>query len=82
MRLAGRMVVEQALRDVQQLVLRDPGLGQARQQIVEIAQVGLVRADLLGGEDMVEFDAEPPLLPAKLGRSTLDRMISWKCCLR
>ena len=51
------MVVEQALGDVQDPLARQPD---PLEGDVEVALVRLVGADLLGGDDPVEGDAEPP----------------------
>src|SRR5690242_10376900 len=52
------MVVEQALRDVKQLLLGRAAFGQPVEQILEVAGVRLVGTDLLGSEDVVEFYLE------------------------
>ena len=53
------MVVKDALGGVQDVGLGDALGDQMFDQIGEIARVRLVRADILGGVDPVEFDAEP-----------------------
>jgi hypothetical protein len=56
--LGGRMVVEQTLRDV-----HDPILRQAHsiEHHLEVTLIGLIRADLLRGDDPVEADREAPI---------------------
>ncbi len=52
------MVVVQALSGVQYVVLLDATLLEVLQHVLEVARVGLVGADVLGGVDGVELDAE------------------------
>ncbi len=55
------MVVEEALGDVQQLLARDAHLVDFREQRLEVARVRLVGADVLGGQDRVELNSQPPV---------------------
>src|SRR3954468_7382055 len=60
-----RMVVEQALCDVEEVALADAVGVQAGEQILEIANVGLVRTDVLRRENMIEFNAELAIASGK-----------------
>ena len=51
-----RVVVEQALRGVQDLTLMDPERLELGEHVLEIAARGLVRAAVLGRVDRIEFD--------------------------
>ena len=52
--------MEEALGRVQDALLRDPVVaGEVLEHVPEVARVGLVRADVLGGVDGVELDPEP-----------------------
>ena len=55
--MRGDVVVEEALGDVQDAL---PGQAEALDRELEVAVGGLVGARLLGGDDDVELDAEPP----------------------
>src|SRR5665647_3899215 len=57
--LGRHVVVEQALRDVQQLALADAQASRLRSERLEVARRRLVRADVLGGHDAHEGHAEP-----------------------
>ncbi len=51
-----RVVVEQALRGMQDLTLMDPERLELSEHVLEIAARGLVRAAVLGRVDRIEFD--------------------------
>jgi len=51
------VVVEKALRDVKKLALGDPVRLRAREQIFEVLEVGLIGADVLSRENVIEFNA-------------------------
>ena len=70
------VVVEQGFGGVQDLLPADPTFGQVAQQVVEIAWVGLVGADVLGGVDRIEAHPSFRLLCANEARSMFDRITS------
>ena len=53
------MVVKETLRNVQDVALGMTRPLQRTDHVTEISEVGLVRADVLGGVHRVEGDAEP-----------------------
>ena len=61
MRLAGAWSWNRLCATCSNSPLPIPASARCASKIVEIAQVGLVRADVLRGEDMVELHSEPPL---------------------
>ena len=61
------MVVEQALRDMQQLALVDARRRCTVEQEFEIAKIGLVGTDFLRREDLIEFDPEPAVAAREAG---------------
>jgi hypothetical protein len=71
------VVVEQALRDVQQVGAGQPEVGQRAGEGTEVILGGLVDADVLGGDDDGEITAQPPIAAGEAARCTLERMISW-----
>ena len=56
-RLRGHVIVEEGLRDVQEPAGRAHAVG-ASKQGREVRRIGLVGADVLRGEDLVELDPE------------------------
>src|SRR4030095_2066482 len=61
------MIGEQALGRVQQALLSHAENRQALQQDLEVARRRLVGADVLGGDDEVEFDSEPAVAVRERG---------------
>ena len=61
------MIVEQALRGVQNVRLGMAQLGQPIQHILEVRQIGFIGADVLCGVDRIELDAEAALAPSESG---------------
>src|SRR6476661_11133231 len=52
------VIVEERLGDVDQVVLADPDRADLGEEAVEVALCRLVGADVLGGDDQIEVDAE------------------------
>ncbi len=57
--VGGHVIVEQALRGVQDILPLDAEFRDVLQQIGEVAWVRLVGTDILGGVDRIERHAEP-----------------------
>ena len=55
------VVVEEALRDVQQVLMFQAEFGERGVEGTEVVGGGLVRADVLGGDDGGEGSAQPPV---------------------
>ena len=52
------MVVEQRLRHVQEALARNPEFGEGVVERLEVVESRFVRLHVLGGDDLVELDAE------------------------
>src|SRR5260370_40115674 len=57
-RLRGRDVVVEALGGMQDVVLAETDLLELAEEVTEVAEIGLVGADVLGRHDLVERDLE------------------------
>jgi hypothetical protein len=71
------MIMEQALRHMQQLGPRDAEFGQRGVKGAEVVPGRLVGADVLGVMIAAKSPRSRSLLPANPARCTLDKMISW-----
>ena len=76
------VVVEQALRDMQDIGAIEALLLQPRQHVSKVARIRLIGTDILRRVDGVEFDTKPLVAGREALRSTLERMTSLWCCLR
>ena len=58
-RVGGGVIVEEALRHMQEPALRDTQFPGVIQQVLEVARVRLVGTDVLRGVDRIEGDTQP-----------------------
>ena len=63
--VGGNVVVEQTLRDVEQLIPGNSRVTDSRQEIFEVSEIRLVGPNLLRSQDLVEFDPKPPVASGK-----------------